>query len=308
MKSLYTYLMIGSMALSSVAFTSCSDDDGVTPTIDLQTLNFTHEPGAGQITLKWTAPTDPENAGFQYMRLTYTDPRDKKTYVHNLSPYSKEIVIPNTRARYGATYSFTFVPYSESDTPGTPFVLDKCSSNAAPVAIKSTERKKLNVKAANLWTNSQEQSEGPLEQLVDGIKGGSNFFHTIWSGNVPAYSYVDIDLGKEVDRLEIQSWNRVNGGGFPQKVSWYRLEKMQDENVDITKDAFYTYDHKQGSGAQFAAMFPTSYEDPAMKPVRYLRYCGNPLAPNASWHMSELEFYEVIVNLYNPETDEEEVE
>lgn len=305
MKKKYYYLMIASMALSSATLASCNDDDDdMTPTVDLKTLNFTHEPGEGQITLRWTAPANAEEAGFMYMKMTYTDPRDKKTRVKTLSPFSNEIVIPNTRARYGDTYSFTFVPYSETDTPGIPLVLDKCRSMPAAATV-SIERIKIKVGIDQLYTNALEPSEGSLEALTDGDTG--NFFHTIWSTDKPEYAYVDIDLGREVDRLEIHSWNRATANGFPTTVSWSRLSKLQDENVHVIDDALVTYEHTPGSGVEFSYMYPAENEPPMSIPVRYLRYCGNIAQKQSFWHMAEMEFNEIIVHRFDPETDEKEV-
>lgn len=299
MKKIATYMMLGVMALSA-SLSSCDDEDGIAPSVDLSTFNFTHEPGAGEITLKWTAPANVETAGFAYLKMSYTDPRDHKTRVKTISPYASELVIPNTRARYGEAYSFTFTPYSSTDTPGVPFVLEKCRSNAAPATTTVARGEKITLK--ELTTNSQEPSEGPLANLTNGKT--NDFFHTIWSKDKPERSWVDIDLGEELTRFEIHTWNR-NTNGSPQNVKLYRLSKLGDTSVNMATDAIMTYRHPNTApGAECGVLCPVQNEPDFDKPVRYLRYCG--CEGHGFWNMAELAIYKMVVNKYDPETDEPE--
>lgn len=300
MKNLSRYMLLGAMVFAS-ALASCNDEEEVVPTVDLATLNFTHEPGAGEITLKWTAPESVETAGFAYMKMSYTDPRDHKTRIKTISPYTSEMVIPNTRARYGEGYSFTFTPYSATDTPGKPFVLDKCRSNAAPATTTVTRGAKIELK--KLTTNSQESTEGPLANLTNGKT--NDFFHTIWSTTKPERSWVDIDLGEELTRFEVHTWNR-NTNGAPQNVSLYRLSKLDDTSVDMVNGAIMTYKHPNTApGAECGVLCPAQNLPDFDQPVRYLRYCGS---VGGFWNMAELAIYKMEVNKYDPETDEPEAQ
>lgn len=286
----------------TIITTSCQkNEEVVVPTADLTAMHFTYEPGEGEITLKWEAPADPQNAGFMYMKLIYTDPRDQITRTRTISPYTNKIIIPNTRARYGNAYHFTFVPYSITDTPGKEFILENCSSNPAPITSTITERAKLKLK--ELSTNAQEPSEGPLANLTNG--NTSDFFHSNWSNSgVAEKHWVDIDLGEEVERFEIHTWNRTGGTAAPSTVELYRLTRLNDA---MPEAPFYTYTHPNGaSGAESSILYPQQ-EDPAMQqPVRYLRYCG--IRSTKYWNMAEMEIYKVHVSLYNPETDEPEAQ
>lgn len=302
MKNLHNYMIIGSMALT-IGFSSCNNEEAaIMPTVDLAAMNFTHEPGEGQITLKWDAPADPANAGFMYMEMKYTDPRDKVTRTKTISPYTNEIVIPNTRARYGDAYSFTFTPYSSTDTPGKSFVLDKCKSNAAPSTV-TVSRVKLTL--TNLKTNAQEPQEGPIANLTDG--NPSTFFHTQWSGTPPTEKHwIAMDLGEDVDRLEIHTWNRVHSNpNPPATVELYRLESLDETEPG---EPFYTYQHTvKTSGGEFQMMYPAQTEDAMTEPVRYLRYSSAATGSNNFWNMAEMVINKVIVNKFDPETDEKEV-
>ena len=289
---------MGAMALA-VGFTSCSDDDdAIVPTADLSSMNFTFEPGAGEITLKWDVPA--ENPGFMYMTMSYTDPRDKKTRVQTISPYTTEIVIPNTRARYGSEYSFTFTPYSETDTPGSAFVLDNCSSLAAP-ATTTVERVPMTIQGYT--TNAQEPGEGPLAEMFDNNR--STFFHSAWSVDAGENHWVTVDLGEEVDRFEIVTINREGGGANPSHVKLYKVSSLDEPETDL-EHPFFEYDHKdRSSGAENSQMCPGK-DDPAFKdPVRFLRYLAKG-GGNNFWHLAEFDVNKIILHIYDPETDEEE--
>ena len=300
MKNLKKYMMMGALALA-IGFTSCSDDDDVVvPTADLASFNFTHEPGEGEITLKWNVT--PETAGFMYMKMVYTDPRDKVTRTVTISPYTTEIVIPNTRARYGANYSFTFTPYSETDTPGTSFTLDNCKSNPA-AATTTVERIPLTINSYS--TNAQEPSEGPLKGLFDG--NPSTFFHSAWSTNMGPNHWITVELSEEADRFEIVTINRDGGNNHPDNVKLYKVSSLDDNNFDVEKPIF-TYKHKnRGRGGENQQMCPLQ-EDPAFKePVKFLRYLADG-GGSVFWHLAEFSVNKVILHKYDPETDEKEVE
>lgn len=284
------------------AFISCRKDDlQILPTVNLSSLNFTSEPGEGEIKIKWNTPA--ENPGFMYIKMSYTDPRDHKYRVITLSPYTSELTIPNTRARYGNTYSFTFIPYSETDTPGTPFVLDKCVSGPAPSTVTIT---KTPIKLAKIITNAQEPSEGPLTNLTDGNL--DNYFHSQWSnsGGTEPYHWIDLDLGQEVTRFEIHTWNRKGAGNnFPNHIKLYRLSKLDDRTVDMEKGAFYEYDHpNKTSGGEGEITYPEIDQPEIKEPIRYLRYCPNGTGGSKFWHLAELSISKVEVSVFNPETDE----
>ena len=300
MKNLQKYMMMGALALA-VGFTSCSDDEeDVVPTADLASMNFSHEPGAGEITLKWDVPA--ENPGFMYMTMVYTDPRDKVTRTQTISPYTEEIVIPNTRARYGSSYSFTFTPYSETDTPGKSFVLDNCKSNAAP-ATTTVERVPISILGYS--TKAQEPSEGPLKDMFDGNR--STFFHSAWSVDKGPNHWVTVELEEALTRFEIATVNRNGGGSNPSYVKLYKVSSLDQAETDL-EHPFYEYEHKnRGSGGEFTKMCPEQSEPDFKEPVKFLRYLakgGN----STFWHLAEFDVNKVILHTYDPETDEEEVE
>lgn len=283
---------------------SCnSDDEGVPPTVDLSIMNFRSTEQPGSILLEWDVPE--ENPGYFYMKMHYYDPREKKDYSIIVSPYTKSLVIENTRKRYGAVYDFTFTPYSETDTPGEPFTLEGCTSGAAEKTV-SVERIPLNLDITRFVTNSQDPGEGQLAGICDGNK--DTFFHTSWRGDGKPYHWIDVDLGEEVDRFEIDTWNRKGAGAnYPNQVKLYNINAMEDPDVDMDAP-FYTYDHpNKTSGAESVKMIPAQEEPALTKKVRYLRYCPDGTGGSVFWHIAEFAVSKVIITEFDPEEDEKPV-
>lgn len=300
MKKQYKYLMLGIVALAA-CFTSCKEDEGIAPTVDLSTMNFKSTPGEGEIVLSWDTPK--ENPGYMYMKMEYTDPREKKFRNVTISPYTNSLVISNTRARYGDAYDFKFTPYSETDTPGESYTLEGCKSGPAKKTT-TTSREAIKLTVDDLYSNAPEPSEGKLEYLVDGQMTSSSFFHTAWSITVAEpYHYVDINLKEDVDRFEIDAWNRVGGGNNnPTEVKLYRISKLADDAVDMD-NPFYTYNPgNTGKGEENIVMYPAQDQPAMTEPVHYLRFRAESSA--IFWHLSELIINKITINSFDPEVDE----
>nr|WP_311490756.1 discoidin domain-containing protein [uncultured Alloprevotella sp.] len=93
-------------------------------------------------------------------------------------------------------------------------------NSAATVGDYPTTVDGLVTKAAQLSTNAQEPSEGPIAGLVDGDL--KTFFHTAWSVALPDVKYpcLTADLEKAVDAITLKYAKRYNAnpGGLPLKV------------------------------------------------------------------------------------------
>ena len=90
--------------------------------------------------------------------------------------------------------------------------------NEAELNVTSTELP-LQVTAENsdyyIWTNNPEKTEGPIANLVDGVKTKASFFHTNWHGGGETPHYIEVDLGennklaefsfKYMTRFEVQN-------------------------------------------------------------------------------------------------------
>lgn len=298
MNDLYKYIVV-CIVILTVCLTSCKDEEGKAPSVQLDTMNFRSEAGEGCIILRWDTPE--KNPGYMYMKMEYTDPREKKFHSISVSSYSDSLVIDNTRARYGDAYSFKFTPYSENDIPGSSFVLEKCKSGPAKKTV-SIERVDIKLTINSLYTNAQEPTEGPLNNLIDGNK--STFFHTTWSGDGPdGPHWVDVDFGEKVDRFEIYTCNRDDGNSYPIEVKLYSISSPGDSNVDMEHPMATYIPEKNESGAENIFMFPALDTPSLSVPIHGFRYCARS-SDAVFWNLAELAVRKVSTNSYDPEVDE----
>lgn len=174
MKNTFKYyagmLLIG-VTLANI---SCSsDEDGITPA---EITNLTAESTSGRIVLRWDTP---EDAGIRYIEVNYYDPLQKKDVMRTASIYADSIEIPDTRKKFGE-YQFSVQTVSPTGDKSTVQTISKVSEPALPTFVST----QIALTAADLSTNAQEPTEGPIANLLDGNTG--TFFHTAWSVNIPA--------------------------------------------------------------------------------------------------------------------------
>lgn len=266
--------------------------------------NVVTESLPGQIKLSW----DDTDAKYEYMRMWYTDPRTKEKVVKLFSPSRKEVgktevLIDNTRARYG-DYTFSFQAFNAADQ-GSNVVEFKAQSGPAPKTFTEPDpnnRTKVNVTADMLSTDNQEPNEGPISNLVDGNTG--SFFHTRWSGTqVPLPQYVQIDFNEVHTAFAIKYCTRVvgNSDGYPTAATM----QVQPEGSDNWVDVGYISDGMP-TAKNTASWFTSPWfnYEPGFKKFRFL---VTAVTDNKNYfHMSEFEFYDVNLSIYDPETDEED--
>lgn len=267
--------------------------------------NINTESLPGQIKLSW----DDADAQYEYMRMTYKDPLQGGTEVKKLfspSQFGKtEVIIDNTRARYG-DYTFSFQAFNVAGQGSAP-VTFTAKSGAAPKTYtepdKST-RVKYPLTADMLSTDNQEPNEGPISNLVDGSTG--TFFHTRWSGTqVPLPQYVQIDFNEVHKAFAVKYCTRVvgNSDGYPTAATM----QVQPVGSDNWVDVGYISEGMP-TAKNSASWFETPwffYENGFDK----FRFLVTAVTDNKNYfHMSEIEFYDVNLEIYDPETDEDEPE
>ena len=280
---------------------SCSNDsEEKVPTADLTQMNFRYEPGAGEIKLMWDMPEgDP---GFYYMKINYYDPKEKKDKMVVVSSYASFIIIDNTRARYNGQYKFTLTPYSVTDTPGQAYTLEAESGPAPKTTTVTLEE--IPLSASSFYGNAT-AVDYPLDNLCN--DNYADLYHTDWKNpNIASYHYIDIDLGQDVEYFKLHTWNRSsNAGDCPGTVRLYRINQLNDPNVNMDAP-MYEYTHpKTGNGEEATIMYPSQDDSALNPPVRYLRYCSIvSAAGHKFWNLAEIKINKVIVSVYDPEVDE----
>ena len=132
-----------------------------------------------------------------------------------------------------------------------------------------------------LWTNNPETSEGPIANLVDGVKNKASFFHTNWHGGGETPHYIEVDLGennklaefsfKYMTRFEVQN-------DYPDGIQVLGSNNKSD----------YSEIYKVESGLpQTGATEWNSNIISSETAYRYLRFVVT--AERTYWHMTEFD-------------------
>lgn len=264
--------------LLGLFLTSCSnDDDNITPA-DITDISATSDPGS--ITLHWTVPED--SASIRYIKVDYYDPMLKKNVMRTASVYSGSMEIPDTREKYGE-YTFRIQTISPTGTGGAVHEVKKISE-PAPVSYVSTQ---LALKASDLSTNAQEESEGPIANLVDGNL--NNYFHTDWHGNYPAPHWFQVNLGREIaDHYRFFYGNRSNANNKP--TDFDLMGSTDGENWFLIKN--FTLEGDNLNVANGGTWTSETYK--VDKPFSYIRFVVNNTNNNTIFFtMSEFRFYDL---------------
>lgn len=184
MKNTVKYF-VGLLLFGGALFTGCDDESGITPG---EVTGLTAESTPGCIALSWNTP---EEANIRYIEVKYYDPLLKKDVMRTASVYANSIEIPDTRAKYGE-YSFMVQSVSPTGDRSAVQKISMVSEPAEPTYVST----QIALTAADLSTNAQEPSEGPIANLLDG--NTSTFFHTAWSVGIPGPHWLQVNLKKEI--------------------------------------------------------------------------------------------------------------
>lgn len=249
---------------------------------------ITSEALPGQIHLTWNIPTDAE---FAYMKIWYDNPLTQETVYKIVSKGTTELIIDDTRARFGE-YEIFYQTFN-SNNEGGEIKSFKAKSGVAPIVV-TEKRTEVKLSGDQLSTNAQEPSEGPIANLVNG--NTNDFFHTRWSSpQIPLPHYIQIDFNEVHQVFALEWWDRVvgNSDGFPTTVE---LQISNDGND------WETVETLSGFAASSGAHITTEYVD-AGKPFTHFRFNVISTTQNSSYfHMAEFKFYDVELEVYDPET------
>lgn len=290
MKHIFKYLLFAGLFGSILA--GCNDDEVINPS---EVENLTSETRAGEIILRWDTPKD---GSIDYIKVSYQDPRLKKEVTRLASMYADSILIPDTRARY-PEYIFNVRSVSETETEGP---IRTISQKSAPAALTTTQSQtEIVLTVDDLSTNAQESGEGPIKNLLDGDK--TTFFHTSWSTSIPSPHWLQVNLKKTLsDHYKFYYAPRNNDNNKPidfdllgttNGTDWVLIKNFTKEEDGLPTSKSEDY---------------TSEVLPCTVPFSQIRISVNKTNNNTVyWTMSEFKFWEVKVNTYDPEKDEEEL-
>ena len=290
--------MIAAFALACFG-TGCDDKletfevQGYTGTpAPIETSAITSEALPGQIKLKWTKPSED---AYAYLKIWYTDPLLDETVYKISSLETDSMLIDDTRARFGE-YEFFFQTFN-ANNEGSEVTSFKAVSGKAPIVITEKARTEVKLDASQLSTDAQEPTEGPISNLVNG--NTNDYFHGRWSNPTTSLPhYIQVDFNEEHQVFAIEWWNRASGGsgdGFPTVVE---LQISNDGNE------WETVETLTGFASTWGSHIVSDYVD-AGKTFTHFRYNVTAVTQNKDFfHMAELKFYDVELEVYDPETVE----
>ncbi len=260
-------------------------------TVPSRVSNIAFKSLPGEILLKWDVPAD---SNFYFLRITYYDPLVKADKSLLASAGTDSILIKNTRARYG-DYEFKFRTFNRKNE-GSEAIILKARSEKAPVT-ETIIRKKVELNEGQLSSNHPEPTEGPIKNLIDG--DGNTFFHTRWSSpqeDMP--HYIQINLNEPLQVFQFYTQNRNGSQEAPAVVE----VQISEDGLEWTTIHTIEGGIPSGSRAEY-----TSEIFQAGSPFRFFRYNVTRTANNRKYfNLAEFALYDVTINIYNPETDEEE--
>lgn len=269
---------------------ACNDsDEPIHPCSDI--TNLSSVSGEGQIELKWDYPVG-ENT-IRYIEVRYFDPAKQKDVRQTVSVYANNLVINNTRQKYGE-YHFKVQPFSQSCKPGNIYDVSATSLRAPIVyEFSSTE---LTLTANDLYVEGIRDSDPA--SLLDG--NNETFVNTDYSKPAGTIFWIDFSLPKEQEFLKFSYINRNNAAAsFPSKIEcWVKAQAEDDWTLIKTltsgDDLLPTAPLGQFTSAEFESPFKFKY-------FRFRVPETHTGKPNFS--LAEFRVFDVSYTFIDPEAD-----
>lgn len=164
--------------------------------------NVTAKSIVGGAVVKWTLPKD---SNFLYLEVRYE--KKGKIITTNVSKYTDSLVINGLLNKYQYKFEVQAFNASKTDKIGGAILT---TNTITPIKRGiNTVYSKLPVTNSMIETYTQETSEGPKSNLVDGDK--ATYWHSAWSANVqPLPHWVTIAFPTETELSQIRYYFRQN--------------------------------------------------------------------------------------------------
>lgn len=151
------------------------------------------QPTVGGALVSWKVPLD---SNYTYLEVSYM--KNGKKLVTNVSKYTNSIEITGLLNKLDYTFEIRPVNNNgETMAAGSVLTTGSVKPIRRPITIAY---KKLDVTDAMIDTYTQESSEGPKKNLVDGVIAASNYWHSAWSAGVqPLPHWIKLTLPEADD-------------------------------------------------------------------------------------------------------------
>jgi F5/8 type C domain. len=227
-------LTLGILSLLSAGFQSCKDEVSYPVPESLSSESIKATPGAGKVTISWNDIKNTEN--IYYVQCTYSITDGDKTtdYKKLASKYSTSMEIDNLLKRYG-TIDFTLQTYNRDYVAGEIFSISAQSEAAEKTVVLNGKSRDIELKGSDLYTDDQEETEGPIADLLDGKTG--TYFHASWTAPFDMPHYIVVDLGKEIYGVSFNytTRNHSGAGNHPKEMNVYVSKTFDGATYDPSK-------------------------------------------------------------------------
>ncbi|SKB70709.1 Anaphase-promoting complex (APC), subunit 10 [Salegentibacter holothuriorum] len=283
------------IALLSLFVISCDKDDENLPAPS-NVMNVSAEPRIGGALVKWEIPSD---SAFTYLEVRYL--KNGKEVLERVSKYTDTLLVEGLIN----AEEFSFEVQAVNETPNAKTEGEVLTTGkvrpirrSAEITFFPNQLNSVDVEASMLDTFTQEQSEGPKENLVDGDP--STYWHSAWSSGVaPLPHWIQINFDEPKNLGAIKYWFRqsANTSGRPQQ---WGLEVSEDaetwERVWESRDNLPISDNS----SEHELTFDKNYESQYFR-VMILKNGSGTFA-----HLGEISFYNMDSNIVDKEEEAEE--
>lgn len=272
-----------------------SDDVSVAAPTDVTSVNA--EPRLGGALVQWQIPADGD---YTYVQISYL--KNGKQVVEKASKYTDTLLVKGLINKE----EFTFDVKAVNDIPGAKAEGKSLTTNAVRPIKRSPDityfpenLEKLAVTADMLDTYTQESSEGPKTNLVDGDP--NTYWHSAWSSGVaPLPHWIEVNFAEPTDFGGIKYWFRNNGDtkGRPTQIgletsedgeTWTRVW-TSNENLPVTDRTI-----------EYTLAFDKNYNATNFR-VMILKNGSGTYA-----HLGELSFYKMESRIVDKEKEAEDI-
>lgn len=244
--------------------------------------NLSVQATVGGALLSWTVPTD---SNYTYLEVSYI--KNGKKITTNVSKYTSSVEITGLLNKLD--YIFEVRPVN-NDGKATSVGSVLTTSSVKPIRRPiATAYFKVAVTDAMIDTYTQESSEGPKKNLVDGAISSSSYWHSAWSSGVqPLPHWITTSLPNSIDLARFGYVFRQNStiNGRPNQIA---LETSTD-GTNWTR----VWTSAAGLSVGTAAVIPTENVITFDKPYtgKYFRIMFLSTQGNTTFvTLSEVSFY-----------------
>lgn len=281
----------------AIFLAGCSDDDRLLP-VPTGISNLTAEPIVGGAHLQWEVPAD---SAYTYLEIRYL--KNQKQVIEKASKYADEYQIHGLIA--AEEFDFEVQPVNETAsarTEGEVFRVGpvRPEPRSPEISYFDDDLTQVEVTADMIETFTQEPSEGPKENLVDGDP--QTYWHSAWStGVAPLPHWIEIYFNEPTALGAISYWFRNSSDPSGRPTQWALETSSDGENYTRVWESNIRPSEPVDKAQ--ALSFDKNYTSSFFRVVILNNHSGG----SATFtHLGEIAFFEMASSIVDREKEAEE--